>query len=186
MEIFQKTDAMLNGHFLLTSGRHSDRYFQCALVIQHPHYCSSLCQELASRFLDQGVTAVIGPAMGGIVMSYELARHLSVRSLFTEREQGKMTLRRGFQISPGERILVVEDVITTGGSVKEVIQLVQEAGGIVVGVAVLVDRSGGQAHLGVRTESLLQIPAVSYNPEDCPLCQQGLPIVKPGSRKIKD
>ena len=184
LKIFQETDAMLSGHFLLTSGRHSDRYFQCALVIQHPQYCSDLCQELGSRFDQEGVTAVVGPAMGGIVMSYELAHHLSVRSLFTERQEGKMTLRRGFHISPGERVLVVEDVITTGGSVKEVIKLVQEAGGEVVGVAVLVDRSGGQANLGVRTESLLQIPAVSYRPEECPFCQQGMPIVKPGSRKI--
>ncbi|MCL6611241.1 MAG: orotate phosphoribosyltransferase [Peptococcaceae bacterium] len=184
LKIFQKTGAMLDGHFLLTSGRHSDRYFQCALVLQHPRYCGALCRELASRFAGEGITAVVGPAMGGIVMSYEVARRLSARSLFAERENGKMALRRGFKIKAGERVLVVEDVITTGGSVKEVIDLVREAGGEVAGAAVLVDRSGGRAGLGVRTESLLEIPAESYSPDQCPLCRQGLPFVKPGSRSV--
>lgn len=181
-EMFEKTSAMLKGHFLLTSGRHSDRYFQCALVLQHPEYTGELCRELASRFAGQRVDVVVGPAMGGILISYEVARCLGVRSLFAERENGKMTLRRGFSISPGERVLVVEDVITTGGSVKEVIEAVGQAGGEVVGAGVLVDRSGGAA-LGVPVESLLQIPAVSYSPEECPLCKQGLPFIKPGSRK---
>ncbi len=183
LKIFNQTGAMLTGHFLLTSGRHSDRYFQCALVLQHPRHCGALCRELALRFAGQGITAVVGPAMGGIVMSYEVARSLKARSLFAERENGKMALRRGFAIAPGEPVLVVEDVITTGGSVKEVIDLVGEAGGQVAGVAVLVDRSGGEARLGVRTESLLEIPAVSYSPDQCPLCLRGIPFVKPGSRK---
>ena len=182
--MFEDTGAMLRGHFLLTSGRHSDRYFQCAMVLQHPKYCELLCSELARKFSDEIVETVIGPAMGGIVMSYEVARSLNARSLFTERENGKMTLRRGFAISPGERVLVVEDVITTGGSVKEVIEYVRASGGIVVGAGVLVNRSGGSADLGVRTECLLEIPAVSYTPEECPLCGQGLPFIKPGSRKI--
>ncbi len=184
LNIFQKTGAMLTGHFLLTSGRHSDRYFQCALVIQHPGYCGEMCRRLASRFAGEGVTAVVGPAMGGIVLSYETARALEARSLFAERENGKMVLRRGFKITPGEKVLVVEDVVTTGGSVREVIELVRGEGGDVVGAAVLVDRSGGQAGLGVRTESLLQIPAVSYSPDQCPLCREGIPYVKPGSRKV--
>lgn len=184
--IFGQTGAMLTGHFLLTSGRHSDRYFQCALVIQHPRYCGEMCRELASRFAGEGIAAVVGPAMGGIVMSYEVARALVARSLFAERENGKMALRRGFKITPGEKVLVVEDVITTGGSVREVIDLIREEGGEVVGAAVLVDRSGGQASLGVRTESLLEIPAVSYSPDQCPLCREGIPFpyVKPGSRKV--
>jgi len=184
IDIFEKTGAMLSGHFLLTSGRHSDKYFQCAMVLQHPRHCRALCRELAARFASEGVETVVGPAMGGIVMAYEAASALEVRSLFTERENGKMALRRGFTISPGERVLVVEDVVTTGGSVKEVIQLIRELGGTVVGAGVLVDRSGGGAGLGVRTESLMEIPAVSYSPDRCPLCMQGIPFIKPGSRKI--
>lgn len=183
VKIFENTGAMLTGHFLLTSGRHSDRYFQCARVLQHPRHCGALCRELAARFAGQGITAVVGPAMGGIVISYEVARALKARSLFAERENGKMTLRRGFSISQGEKVLVVEDVITTGGSVKEVIEAVREAGGQAAGAAVLVDRSGGEARLGVRTESLLEVPAVSYSPDQCPLCRQGIPFIKPGSRK---
>jgi orotate phosphoribosyltransferase len=184
ISMFEETGAMLSGHFLLTSGRHSDRYFQCALVLQHPAYCEALCRELAARFGGDGVETVIGPAMGGVVISYEVARALKARSLFTERENGKMTLRRGFSVAPGERVLVVEDVTTTGGSVREVIEYVRECGAHVVGAGVLVDRSGGAAGLGTRTESLVKLPAVSYSPEECPLCGKGVPFTKPGSRKI--
>lgn len=184
LRIFEETGAMLTGHFLLTSGRHSDRYFQCAKVLQHPSYCEELCRELALRYAADRVDTVVGPAMGGIIISYEVARHLGARSLFTEREGGTMTLRRGFTLSPGERVLVVEDVITTGGSVKEAMDVVRKAGGQVVGAAVLVDRSCGEAGLGVRTESLLEIPAVSYCQDQCPLCRRGIPFIKPGSRKI--
>jgi len=183
-KIFEKTGAMLNGHFRLTSGRHSDRYFQCALVLQHPEYCGQLCRELAARFAGEDVEAVIGPAMGGILVAYEVARVLGVRSIFAERENGEMTLRRGFTIRPGEKLLVVEDVITTGGSVLEVMDVVRKSGGEVAGVGVLVNRSGGTVDLGVRTESLLDVPAVSYKPDDCPLCREGLPCVKPGSRQV--
>ncbi|MCL6635590.1 MAG: orotate phosphoribosyltransferase [Peptococcaceae bacterium] len=184
VSIFQKTGAMLAGHFRLTSGRHSDRYFQCALVLQHPGYTEILCRELASKFACDSVSAVIGPAMGGIIVSYEVARALGVRSLFAEREKGVMTLRRGFSIGPGERVLVVEDVITTGGSVREVVEVVRKLGGLVVGAGVLVDRSNGAVDLGVRTEALLTTEVVSYAPEDCPLCKKGIPAVKPGSRDV--
>ncbi len=184
VEIFEKTGAMLSGHFRLTSGKHSDRYFQCAQVLQYPEYCSLLCQELAGRFKDMEVETVIGPAMGGILVSYELARALGVRSLFAEREKGVMTLRRGFSIKPGEKVLVAEDVITTGGSVREVIELVKNCGGEVVAVGVLVDRSGGKVDLGLRTEALLTTTVATYQPEECPLCKQGIPAVKPGSRNI--
>jgi len=184
IDIFTESKAMLKGHFLLTSGKHSEQYFQCAQVLQYPHYCAELCQELAQRFANYNVQTVIGPAMGGIVVGYEVARQLGVRSLFAEREQGKMTLRRGFTIQPGERVLVAEDVITTGNSVREVIEVVKEQGGEVVGVAVMVDRSGGTADLGVPTEALLTTTVVTYDAEDCPLCKQGLPAVKPGSRKV--
>ncbi|BAF59985.1 MAG: orotate phosphoribosyltransferase [Pelotomaculum sp.] len=182
--IFQKTGAMLSGHFRLTSGRHSNRYFQCALVLQHPDYSELLCRELAARFAGDGISVVIGPAMGGIIVSYEVARALGVRGLFAERENGVMTLRRGFSIEPGERVLVVEDVITTGGSVREVMEAVRKSGGTVAGAGVLVDRSNGAVDLGVRTEALLTAEVVSYAPEDCPFCKQGIPAVKPGSRKI--
>lgn len=182
--IFQTTGAMLTGHFRLTSGRHSDQYFQCALVLQHPGHTEALCRELASRFAGEKISAVIGPAMGGIIVSYEVARALGVRSLFAERENGVMALRRGFSIEPGEKVLVVEDVITTGGSVREVMEVVRGLGGKVAGAGVLVDRSNGTADLGVRTEALLTTAVVSYDPEECPLCKEGLPAVKPGSRNI--
>ena len=183
LKIFLDTEAMLTGHFRLTSGKHSDRYFQCAQVLQYPRYCEILCRELAERFKDTGITTVIGPAMGGITVSYEVARILGARSLFTERDNGYMTLRRGFTIQPGEKVLVVEDVITTGGSVMEVINVVRKAGAEIVGAGVLVDRSNGQVVLGVRTEALLVTSVVTYDPEDCPLCKAGIPAIKPGSRK---
>lgn len=182
--IFQKTGAMLSGHFKLTSGRHSDRYFQCAKVLQHPVHTGALCRELAARFAGENVSAVIGPATGGIIVSYETARAIGVRGIFTERENGVMSLRRGFSIDPGERVLVVEDVITTGGSVLEVIDVVRSLGGIVVGAGVLVDRSGGKVDLGVRKEALLVTETISYDPDQCPLCRDGIPAVKPGSRNI--
>lgn len=184
IDIFTKTGAMLTGHFRLTSGKHSNRYFQCAQVLQYPHYTERLCQEIARRFKDQGVETVIGPAMGGILVSYEVARALGVRSLFTERENGKMALRRNFTIAPGERVLVVEDVITTGGSVAEVIELVHGLGGEVVGAGVLVDRSNGKADLGVRTEALLTVSVETFEPDHCPLCAEGTPAIKPGSRQV--
>ncbi|RKO67317.1 orotate phosphoribosyltransferase [Desulfofundulus salinus] len=187
LSIFEKTGAMLTGHFILTSGRHSDRYFQCARVLEHPRYCELLCRELARGWINEGlkdVDTVIGPALGGILVSYEVARALGARSLFTERENGVMTLRRGFVLSPGERVLVVEDVITTGGSVREVIDVVREAGAQVVGAAALVDRSNGTVDLGVILRALLTVPAVSYSPKECPLCRQGIPAVKPGSRHL--
>ena len=183
IEIFTKSGAMLTGHFRLTSGKHSNNYFQCAQVLQVPQYTKQLCKELADRFRQQEVETVIGPAMGGIIVSYEVARALGVRSLFTERENGKMALRRNFNITPGEKVLVVEDVITTGGSVAEVIEVVRKLGGQVVGVGVLVDRSNGKADLGVRTEALLTVSVETYDPDNCPLCEQGIPAVKPGSRK---
>ncbi|MEG6511352.1 orotate phosphoribosyltransferase [Desulforamulus ruminis] len=182
-DIFTKTGAMLTGHFRLTSGKHSNRYFQCAQVLQHPHYTGMLCAELARRFAGKGVETVIGPAMGGILVSYEVARSLGVRSLFAEREQGKMALRRNFSITPGEKVLVVEDVITTGGSVAEVIEVVRSLGGEVVGVGVLVDRSNGQADLGVPAEALLTVTVETFEAENCPLCAAGTPAVKPGSRQ---
>ena len=181
-KIFIDSGALLEGHFRLTSGRHSDRYIQCARVLMEPNYTAALCGHLAESFKNEAVDLVVGPAMGGIVISYEMARQLGVPSLFTERVDGKMTLRRNFTIEPGQKVLVVEDVVTTGGSVKEVIDIVKENGGIVVGVALLVDRSNGKVDLGARVEACLSMDVKSYEAEECPLCKAGLPIIKPGSR----
>jgi orotate phosphoribosyltransferase len=184
LEIFADADVLLEGHFLLTSGRHSARYLQCARVFQYPDYATELCSALADSFQEQHVDVCIGPALGGVVIAYETARALKTRGLFAERDKdGAMTLRRGFAIKPGERVLVLEDVVTTGGSVKEVITLVLQLGGEVVGVGTIVDRSGGTADFGVPYTSLIRLDVESFDSTDCPLCKQGIPAIKPGSRK---
>jgi len=185
LEIFRKTQALLEGHFLLTSGLHSPQYFQCAKVLQYPSYTERLCNEIASHYTNDKIDVIVSPAIGGIVVGQEVARLLGCRAIFAERENGVMTLRRGFEIHAGERALVVEDVVTTGGSIKEVIQLCRAAGGHVVGVGFIVDRSAGQVAFDVPKFSVLEMEVVTYKPETCPLCQQGIPIEKPGSRKIK-
>ncbi|MHB8172447.1 MAG: orotate phosphoribosyltransferase [Thermincolia bacterium] len=184
LDIFRHSNALLEGHFRLTSGRHSNRYMQCAQVLQYPDQTAKLCQEIADTFREQQVDVVIGPAMGGIIVAYEVGSQLGVKTIFTERDNGAMTLRRNFSIEPGQKVLVVEDVVTTGGSVVEVINVVREKGGQVVGVGILVDRSNGQVDFGVPTKAVLSVEVVSYEPEECPLCQQGLPVVKPGSRQV--
>ncbi len=184
LEIFRETGVLLEGHFLLTSGRHSGRYLQCARVLQHPGFAAELCQELAGKFAKDKIDLCVGPALGGVIVAYETARALGVRGFFTERDKGgTMALRRGFMVSPGERALVLEDVVTTGGSVKEVIELLTGRGAVVAGVGSIVDRSGGRVDFGVPFYSLLKIEVESYGPEDCPLCRQGLAAVKPGSRR---
>ncbi len=183
LEIFKKTGALLSGHFLLTSGLHSPAYFQCAKVLQYPKYAQQLCGRLAEGFGDRRIELVIAPAIGGIVVACEVGRALDVRTIFAEREAGRMTLRRGFEIFPGEKALVVEDVITTGGSVQEVIEAVEANGGEIVGVGCLVDRSGGKARFNVPLDSLAQMEVVTYQPQQCPLCAKGIELAKPGSRK---
>jgi len=182
LSIFKSTEALLDGHFLLTSGKHSPNYFQCAKVLQYPEHLELLCRELVDFFRDKKVDAVISPALGGVVVGTEVGRQLGVRTVFAERKDGEMTLRRGFEIRPGERFLVVEDVITTGGSVKEVIALLQQAGAEIAGAGCIVDRSNGKAKVADVQFSLLPMEVVMYEPDDCPLCKQGLPLVKPGSR----
>ena len=183
---FKKCGAFLRGHFQLTSGLHSPGYLQCALVCQDPVLCARLCEELAKRIPSVRVDAVIGPAMGGIVLAYELARAFGARGFYTERgEDGKMTLRRGFALNRGEKVVIVEDVVTTGGSAAELIEIVEAAGAEVVGVVALVDR-GGVKRFESRDLSfgLLQVELPTYKPEECPLCKEGkIPLVKPGSRK---
>ena len=183
--IFKQTGLMLEGHFLLTSGRHSNRYMQCAKLFQYPEYSDMICKDLADRFAGQKIDMVVGPAVGGIIMSYEMARQFKVPNIFAERENGAMTLRRGFSIPEGAKVLVVEDVVTTGGSVREVMDIVAEAKAEVVGVCVVVDRSGGKIDFGVPFEAAYETEIQSYEPSQCPLCEQGLELVKPGSRKLK-
>ncbi|HTY60457.1 MAG TPA: orotate phosphoribosyltransferase [Bacteroidota bacterium] len=186
LSIFRDSGALLEGHFQLTSGLHSNRYFQCARVLQFPHYTELLCSELAHQFRPAGIDVVIAPALGGIVVGQEVGRQLRARTLFAERKEGVMQLRRGFDIAPGEKVLVCEDVVTTGGSVSEVISLVRSRGGNVAGVAFIVDRSGGKVKFpldpGGLQCSLMAMDVVAYPPSECPLCAQGLPVVKPGSR----
>ena len=183
--IFKQTGLMLEGHFLLTSGRHSNRYMQCAKLFQYPEYSEMICKDLADRFAGQKIDMVVGPAVGGIIMSYEMARQFKVPNIFAERENGAMTLRRGFSIPEGAKVLVVEDVVTTGGSVREVMDIVAEVKAEVVGVCVVVDRSGGKIDFGVPFEAAYETEIQSYEPSQCPLCEQGLELVKPGSRKLK-
>ncbi len=183
IRIFEESGAILNGHFLLTSGRHSNRYLQCALVMQHPDICERLSKDIVSKLGEKVVDVVIGPAMGGITLAYEVGRQLKCRAIFAEREEGKMTLRRGFSLKPGDRVLVCEDVVTTGGSAKEVADMARAAGCDVIGIACLVDRSGGKADLGYPLYSVLQLEVASWPPEECPLCKEGSVPYKPGSRK---
>jgi len=186
LQTFRETGAYLKGHFRLTSGLHSSEYLQSALVLQHPELAERFGRELAERMpKDQGSkpAIVVSPALGGLIIGHEVARALGARFLFTERDpSGKMTLRRGFFLTPGENAVVVEDVVTTGGSTREVMELLQAADVRVIGVGSVIDRSGGRVDLGVPRVALATLDAVAWTPEECPLCKQGLPVVKPGSR----
>jgi orotate phosphoribosyltransferase len=184
LDLFRETGALLEGHFILTSGLHSGAYFQCAKVFQYPWHAETLCQDIADHFRDEKIDVVVSPAIGGIVVGQEIARQLGVRANFTERVDGKMTFRRGFGISEGERILIAEDVTTTGGSVKEVIEAVKQAGGQVIAVTAVVDRSSGAAQFGVPYFSLAQMEVKNHDPENCPMCESGSQAIKPGSRGL--
>ncbi|WHH61592.1 orotate phosphoribosyltransferase [Petroclostridium sp. X23] len=185
LEVLKEAGVLLEGHFLLTSGRHSNKYLQCAKIFQYTKYSEELCKALAEKYKDAGIDLVIGPAIGAIQMSYEVSRWLDVKNIFAERDNGVMALRRGFTIEKGQKVLIVEDVVTTGGSVKEVIEIVKEAGGEVAGVGAVVDRTGGKIDFGTRFESVISMEVESYEPDQCPLCKQGIPYIKPGSRQIK-
>jgi orotate phosphoribosyltransferase len=183
VERFRRTGALLEGHFVLSSGLHSTVYLQCALVLQHPSEAEAFGRAIGERFETREVETVAAPAIGGIIIGWEVARARGVRSIWTEREEGRMTLRRGFTVRHGERVLVVEDVITTGGSTRETIEALRAAGALVVGAASIIDRSGGSADVGVPRVALatLDVPAVAA--ASCALCAEGVPAVKPGSRK---
>lgn len=189
LEIFQKSGALLSGHFRLSSGLHSGKYLQCALVLQYPDLAEKLCNQLASRLelRRSKIDAVISPAIGGIIVGQEVAKVLGCRAIFCEREGGKMKLRRGFEIRKEERVVVVEDVITTGGSVKEIVEIVQGMGGKVEGIGAIVDRSKPSfsdelSTLNLPLNSLLRIDIETYSPEECPICKKGIPLQKPGSK----
>lgn len=183
LALFRATGVLLEGHFRLTSGRHSPVFLQCSQVMQHPRQAERLGAALAALFADAGVATVIGPAMGGIILAHVTARVLGARALFAEKEEGRMVLRRGFVVEPGERVLVVEDAITTGGSAMDVVALARAAGADIVGIGCLVDRTGGKLDLGLPLKSLLRLEVPSYAPEECPLCAAGVPVTEPKRAK---
>jgi orotate phosphoribosyltransferase len=182
LDRFRRVGALLDGHFRLTSGLHSSGYLQCALVLQHPGEAEACGSAIAGQTRALGAATVLSPALGGIVIGQEVARALGIRAIFAERQDGALTLRRGFTLDPGERVLVVEDVVTTGGSTRETIEVARAAGAEVVGAAAIVDRSGGQQPVGVPFVALATLALPTYQPDACPLCAAGLPVVKPGSR----
>ena len=185
LAILKEREAVLEGHFLLTSGRHSDRYVQCAKLFQYADTSEIICKELADKFAGEKIDVVVGPALGGVIMAYEMGRQLGVRNIFAERENGNMTLRRGFKVEKGERVLVCEDVVTTGGSVKEVIALLSDMGAEIVGVGSVVDRSNGKVDFGVPFHAVLSMEVTSYEADNCPPCREGkIPAIKPGSRNL--
>lgn len=180
---FKETDALLKGHFVLSSGLHSPKYLQCALALQYPADAAKFGQAIAERFVDHDIQMVASPAIGGLVIGFAVAQALNVRFIWTERQEGVMTLRRGFSLKKGERILVVEDVITTGGSTRECIEALEKNGANVVGAASIIDRSNGKAEVGVPRIALVSLDVPSYQPKACPLCEAGSIAYKPGSRK---
>ena len=182
LDLFRRAGALLEGHFRLTSGLHSPGYLQCALVLQHPAEAEACGAAIAERVRALGAQAVLSPAIGGIVIGHEVARALGVRAMFAERQEGKLALRRGFSLTRGERVLVVEDVVTTGGSTRETIAVARDAGAKVVGAASIIDRSGGQQGLDVPFHALAAVSFPTYQADGCPLCASGQPVVKPGSR----
>lgn len=182
LEKFRDTNALLEGHFILSSGLHSTKYLQCALALQYPMDAAKYGKAIAEHFVDAGIETIASPAIGGLVIGYEVAKALNIRFIWTERKEGIMTLRRGFSIKKDEKILAIEDVITTGGSIKECIDVLKENGGNVTNTASIIDRSGGRADVGVPRISLVELDVPSYEKEDCPMCAEGTEAVKPGSR----
>jgi orotate phosphoribosyltransferase len=182
LSLFRRSGALLDGHFSLTSGLHSPRYLQCALVLSRPPDAANLAGALAPLVASLGATVVLSPALGGIVIGHEMGRALGLRAIFAERQDGRLALRRGFRLAPDDKVLVVEDVVTTGGSTRETMEVARQAGATVVGAASIVDRSGGNTDLGVPYHALLPMTVPTYDPGACPLCADGIPVIKPGSR----
>lgn len=183
LEILKEADALLEGHFLLSSGRHSNRYVQCAKLLQYPDKAEKVLSVTYNKIKDLDFDIVLGPAMGGVIVAYELGRQLQKPAIFTERVEGKMTLRRGFEIEPGQKVLITEDVVTTGKSSLETAEVIKSLGGEVIGIACIVDRKTSNIEYPIY--SAIELKIESFTPEECPLCKQGLEYVKPGSRNIK-
>jgi orotate phosphoribosyltransferase len=182
LSVFRSVGALLEGHFKLSSGLHSPGYLQCALVLQHPTHAEAMGKALGARLSSSRATVVLSPAMGGIVIGHEVARALGVRAIFAERQEGVLTLRRGFSLSPSDRVAVIEDVVTTGGSTRETMAVAKAAGATVLAAGAIVDRSGGASNLGVPFDALASLDLPTYEPDACPLCASGSPVMKPGSR----
>lgn len=183
LDYFKRTNALLEGHFILSSGLHSSKYLQCALALQSPKDAEKFGRAIAEKFVNESYDTVASPAIGGLIIGYEVARALNARFIWTERENNLMTVRRGFSVQKGEKILVVEDVITTGGSTRECIEALERRGAKVTGAASIVDRSNGKAETGVQRIALVSLEVPSYKPEECPMCERGDEVIKPGSRK---
>lgn len=183
IDILKESEALLEGHFLLSSGRHSNRYCQCAKLLQYPDKAEKVLKVTVDQLKAVDFDIVVGPAMGGIIVAYELGRQLNKPAIFTEREEGRMTLRRGFEIKAGDKVIIAEDVVTTGKSSKEAAEVIKSLGGEVVGIACIVDRSSGE--IGYPLYSAVKLEIESYDPEECPLCKEGTPYIKPGSRNIE-
>ena len=181
LDLFKQAGAFLEGHFILTSGLHSPHYVEKFRVLEHPRITEQLCAQIAENFAGEGVTVVIGPVTGGVILAHEVGKQLGTRAMFTERVDGKMALRRGFSIGPQDRVLVVEDIVTTGGSVFEVLEVVKETGASIAGLGFLVDRSGGRVEFGIPSKPLITLDVVTYPPDNCLLCQNGSVAMKPGS-----
>lgn len=179
LDLLRETGVLMEGHFRLTSGRHSPKFLQCSQVLQHPVHSERLGAAIATMFAADGVTTVVGPAMGGVILAHTTARALGVRAIYAEKEDGKLVLRRGFTVDAGERVLVVEDAISTGGSAMDVVGMMRAAGADVVGIGCLVDRTGGKIDLGLPLRSLLRLTVPSYAPEECPFCAQRMPLTEP-------
>ncbi len=177
--LLKKTGVIMEGHFLLTSGRHSGLFLQCSQLLQYPEYTGQVCSMMAEPFKNENIETVIGPAMGGVILSYEVARFLGARALFAEPADGKMILRRGFQINKGEKVLVVEDAVSTGGSVQKVLDLLSNLGADIAGISIMIDRTSGRLDLGVPTRALLSMDIASFDPDSCPLCSKGIALQKP-------
>jgi orotate phosphoribosyltransferase len=182
LDLFRQAGALLEGHFRLSSGLHSDRYLQSALVLQHPEFAEQMGRALAARLAHLQPTAILSPALGGIVIGHEVGRALQIRALFAERQDGTLTIRRGFTLSPKDRVVVVEDVITTGGSTRETIAAAEHGGATVLGAAAIIDRGADPARLNIPLQALGRMEVAAYPPESCPLCAKGLALTKPGSR----
>ncbi|RXI39358.1 orotate phosphoribosyltransferase [Clostridium tetani] len=185
IDILKECSALLEGHFLLSSGRHSDKYCQCAKLLQYPDKAEKVLKVVVDKIKDLDFDMVVGPAMGGIIVAYELGRQLKKPNIFTERQEGVMTLRRGFEIQKGQKVIITEDVVTTGKSSLEVANLIEELGGEVVAICSIVDRMDDNIELPYNLYSSVKIDVKSYEEKDCPLCKEGLEYIKPGSRNIK-